>query len=157
MSNALKVTAPEGLPFVDFEREFDAPVEAVFNAHRDPALVAKWLGPDGYQIDMAEWDFRSGGTWNYVHRDAEGNTYEFRGMFHTVRENEFAIQTFEFLGYPDAVSIESMRFEDLGNGRSRLSGHAVYPTLEARDGMVASGMETGMREGYDRLEAIVTA
>jgi uncharacterized protein YndB with AHSA1/START domain len=78
MSNALKVTAPEGLPFVDFEREFDAPVEAVFNAHRDPALVAKWLGPDGYQIDMAEWDFRSGGTWSYVHRDPEGNAYEFR-------------------------------------------------------------------------------
>jgi uncharacterized protein YndB with AHSA1/START domain len=157
MSNALKVTAPEGLPFVDFEREFDAPVEAVFAAHRDPALVARWLGPDGYQIDMTEWDFRSGGTWNYVHRDPEGNTYEFRGMFHTVRENEFAIQTFEFLGYPDTVSIESMRFEDLGNGRSRLSGHAVYPTLEARDGMVASGMETGMREGYDRLEALAAA
>jgi uncharacterized protein YndB with AHSA1/START domain len=157
MSNALKVTAPEGLPFVDFEREFDAPVDAVFTAHRDPALVAKWLGPDGYQIDMTEWDFRSGGTWNYVHHDPEGNTYEFRGMFHTVRENEFAIQTFEFLGYPDAVSIESMRFEDLGNGRSRLSGHAVYPTLEARDGMVASGMETGMREGYDRLEALAAA
>jgi uncharacterized protein YndB with AHSA1/START domain len=157
MSNALKVTAPEGLPFVDFEREFDAPVEAVFNAHRDPALVAKWMGPDGYQIDMAEWDFRSGGTWSYVHRDPEGNAYEFRGMFHTVRENEFAIQTFEFLGYPDTVSIESMRFEDLGNGRSRLSGHAVYPTLEARDGMVASGMETGMREGYDRLVALAAA
>jgi hypothetical protein len=50
-----------------------------------------------------------------------------------------------------------MRFEDLGNGRSRLSGHAVYPTLEARDGMVASGMETGMREGYDRLEALAAA
>src|SRR5690606_13177265 len=72
-----------------------------------------------------------------------GQRVGFRGVFHTVRENEFAIQTFEFLGYPDTVSIESLRFEDLGNGRSRLSGHAVYPTLEARDGMVASGMETG--------------
>jgi uncharacterized protein YndB with AHSA1/START domain len=157
MSNALKVTAPEGLPFVDFEREFDAPVEAVFAAHRDPALVAQWSGPDGYVADVTEWDFRSGGNWSYVHRDPEGNAYGFRGVFHTVRENEFAIQTFEFLGYPDAVSIESMRFEDLGGGRTRLSGHAVYPTLEARDGMVASGMETGMREGYDRLEALVTA
>lgn len=158
MSNALKVTAPEGLPFVDFEREFDAPVSAVFAAHRDPALVAKWMGPDGYETVMTEWDFRSGGAWNYVQRDpGTGGEYAFRGTFHTVRENEFAIQTFEFLGYPDAVSIESMRFEDLGNGRTRLSGRAVYPTLEARDGMVASGMETGMSEGYDRLEALVTA
>jgi len=157
MSNALKVTAPEGLPFVDFEREFDAPVAAVFNAHRDPALVAQWMGPNGYEADMTEWDFRSGGNWSYVHRDPDGNEHAFRGVFHTVRENKFAIQTFEFLGYPDAVSIESMTFEDLGDGRTRLSGHAVYPTVEARDGMVASGMERGMREGYDRLESLAQA
>jgi uncharacterized protein YndB with AHSA1/START domain len=49
-----------------------------------------------------------------------------------------------------------MTFEDLGDGRTRLSGHAVYPTLEARDGMVASGMENGMREGYEQLEELVT-
>jgi uncharacterized protein YndB with AHSA1/START domain len=157
MSNALKVTAPEGLPFVDFEREFDAPVEAVFAAHRDPELVAQWSGPDGYVADIAEWDFRSGGNWSYVQRDPDGNEYGFRGVFHTVRENEFAIQTFEFLGFPDAVSIESLRFERLDGGRTRLSGHAVYPTLEARDGMVASGMERGMREGYDRMEALVAS
>ncbi|QNO37569.1 SRPBCC family protein [Protaetiibacter sp. SSC-01] len=157
MSNALTVTAPEGLPYIDFEREFDAPVARVFAAHRDPALVAQWSGPDGYVADMKEWDFRSGGTWHYVHRDPEGNEYGFRGTFHTVRENEYAVQTFEFLGFPDVVSIESLTFEDLGDGRTRLRGHAVYPTLQARDGMVASGMETGMSEGYDRLEAIVTA
>ena len=156
MSNTLKVTAPEGVPFVDFEREFDAPVDAVFRAHQDPALVAQWMGPDGYEAEMKEWDFRTGGAWNYVHRDPEGNAYEFRGTFHTVRENEFAIQTFEFLGFPDVVSIESMTFTDLGDGRTRLTGHAVYPTQEARDGMVSSGMETGMSEGYDRLEKIVT-
>lgn len=154
MSNALKVTAPEGLPFVDFEREFDAPVSAVFNAHRDPALVAQWMGPDGYVSDMKEWDFRTGGAWHYVQHDPTGGDYEFRGTFHTVRENEFAIQTFEFLGFPDVVSIESMTFTDLGDGRTRLSGRAVYPTLEARDGMVSSGMERGMSEGYDRLERI---
>lgn len=155
MSNALTVTAPEGLPFVDFEREFDAPVAAVFAAHADPALVAQWNGPDGYTADISEWDFTTGGRWHMSHVDPEGNRYEFRGTFHTVRENEFAIQTFEFLGFPDVVSIESMTFTDLGDGRTRLSGHAVYPSLEARDGMVSSGMETGMREGYDRLEKIV--
>lgn len=157
MSNALKVTAPAGLPFVDIEREFDAPVAAVFAAHRDPALVAQWQGPDGYEADMRQWDFRSGGAWHYVQRDPEGNEYEFRGTFHTVRENEIAIQTFEWLGAPDAVSIETMRFADLGGGRSRISGRAVYPSVEARDAMVEHGMETGMREGYDRLEGLVAS
>jgi len=155
MSNELKVTAPEGTPFVDFEREFDAPVAAVFNAHRDPALVAQWLGPGGYEVDMAEWDFRTGGAWHYIHRGPDGDAYEFRGSFHSVRENEFAVQTFEFLGFPDVVSMDIMHFVDLGGGRSKLVGHSVFPTQEARDGMVESGMEGGMAEGYDKLDALL--
>ena len=158
MSNELTISAPEGLPFVDFAREFDAPVERVFLAHKDPELVVKWNGPRGYEMDLPEYDFTTGGRYRYVHRDPQGNEYGFRGVFHTVRENEFAVQTFEFEGVPDAVSIEFITFERLEGGRTRLTGHAVYPSLEARDGMVASGMEHGMRDGYQKLEeAIATA
>jgi uncharacterized protein YndB with AHSA1/START domain len=157
MSNALRVTAPEGLPFVEFVREFDAPVETVFRAHKDPDLYKRWVGPRGYEMDLQEYDFSTGGGYRYVHKDGQGGEYAFRGVFHVVRDNDFAIQTFEFEGYPDVVSIESMKFEDLGNGRTRLSGKAVYPTLEARDGMVSSGMEKGMTDGYDQLEELVTS
>ncbi|WP_019136453.1 SRPBCC family protein [Cellulomonas massiliensis] len=154
MSNPVQIEAPEGVPFIDITREFDAPVAAVFAAHRDPALVARWMGPDGYETDMRAWDFRSGGSWEFAQTGAEQETYVFRGTFHTVRENELAIQTFEFLGFPDVVSVETLRFEDLG-GRTRLRTHAVYPSLEARDGMVSSGMETGLTQGYARLDTIV--
>jgi len=149
------ISAPEGLPFVDIEREFDAPVAAVFNAHRDPELVRQWLGPHGYEMTIDRWDFVPQGGYRYVHTNPEGESYAFNGTFHTVRENEFAVQTFEYEGYPDVVSIESMTFEDLGDGRTRLRGHSVFPTVEARDGMVASGMETGVREGYERLDEIL--
>ncbi|MDV3223036.1 SRPBCC family protein [Intrasporangium sp.] len=155
MSKQLTITVPEGLPFIDFEREFDAPVDAVFAAHRDPDLYKQWLGPDGYEMVLDEHDFTTGGRYRYVHRDPQGEEYAFRGVFHVVRDNEFAIQTFEFEGFPDVVSIESLTFEDLGDGRCRLRGHAVYPSIEARDGMAASGMEKGMRDGYDRLERLV--
>jgi len=154
-TNPVTITAPEGLPFIDIEREFDAPVAAVFNAHRDPALVKQWLGPNGYEMTIDRWDFVPQGGYRYVHTNPEGESYAFNGTFHSVRENEFAVQTFEFEGYPDVVSIESMTFEDLGDGRTRLRGHAVYPTVEARDGMVASGMERGVREGFERLDAIL--
>ncbi len=77
------------------------------------------------------------------------------GLFHTVRDNEFAIQTFEFDGYPDVVCIEFATFEDLGNGRTRLHGHAVHPSQDARDGMAASGMEAGMSEEYERLDELL--
>ena len=155
MTNALTVTAPEGVPFIEFTREFDAPVAAVFRAHKEPDLIKQWLGPNGYEMDIERYDFSTGGGYRYIHRDDKGGEYAFNGVFHVVRDNEFAIQTFEFEGFPDIVSIESLRFEDLGDGRTRLRGHSVYPTVEARDGMVASNMEAGMTEGYERLDAVV--
>lgn len=155
MSNSLKITAPEGLPVIEFEREFDAPVAAVFEAHRDPELVKRWLGPRDYQMDIEHYDFRTGGRYRYLHTDGQGGEYAFNGVFHVVRENELAIQTFEFEGFPDVVSIETLSFEDLGDGRTRLRGRSVYPSLEARDGMVTSGMETGMSQGYEQLDEIV--
>lgn len=152
--NAVTITAPEGLPFVDIQREFEAPVEAVYTAHADPDLVARWLGPDGLEMDIEEWDLRSGGRYRYVHRDASA-AYGFTGMFHVARPGEIIIQTFEFDGWPDVVSIETLRFERLDGDRTRLSIHAVYPSLEARDGMVASGQAVGVTEGYARLDGVL--
>ena len=157
MNNPLKLTVPEGLPFIDYEREFDFPVADVFRAHKEPDLITQWLGPRGMKMEMDHYDFRSGGTYRYIHTGTEGIPYEFKGVFHTVRENEFALQTFEFGGYPDVVSLEYMTFEDLGGGRCRLRGHSVYPSLEARDGMAQSGMEGGMTEGYGRLDELLNA
>lgn len=156
-THPVTISAPEGLPFIDIEREFDAPVAAVFNAHRDPELVKQWLGPNGYEMTIERWDFVPQGGYRYVHTNPEGEAFAFNGTFHSVRENEFAVQTFEFEAWPDVVSIESLTFEDLGDGRTRLHAHSVYPSVEARDGMVASGMETGLREGYERLDALVAA
>jgi uncharacterized protein YndB with AHSA1/START domain len=157
MTNPVTITAPEGLPFIDIEREFNAPVTAVFRAHAEPDLIKQWLGPNGYEMDIDHYDFTSGGGYRYVHRNPEGQEFAFNGVFHVVRENDFAIQTFEFEGFPDVVSIESLTFEDLGNGRTRLRAHAVYPTLEARDGMVASNMEVGVVEGYERLDKVAAS
>ncbi len=155
MTNPLHLDVPAGVPWIDFTREFDAPVAAVFDAHRDPAKVVRWLGPRGYEMVAERWDFVSGGGYRYVHRDPSGNEYWFRGCFHTVRENEFALQTFEFEGMPDEVALEFMTFEDLGDGRTRLRGRSIGRTVEGRDAMVSSGMETGMAEGYAKLDELL--
>ena len=123
---------------------------------RTPERVAKslaWL-TRGYEMDVEEYDFRTGGRYRYTHRDGAAE-YRFNGVFHVVRDNEFAIQTFEFEGVPDVVSIESVTFEPLEGGRTRVRAHAVYPTVEARDGMVASGMERGVIEGYEQLDEVL--
>ncbi|ASN40355.1 SRPBCC family protein [Paeniglutamicibacter terrestris] len=154
MSNALNVTIPEGAPFIEFTREFDFPVAAVFEAHRNPEIVAQWLGPDDMKIEVDHYDFRTGGSYKYTHTDHTGS-YGFSGVFHKVRENEFALQTFEFDGFPDVVAMDYMHFETLADNRCRLVGHSVYPSQEARDGMVASGMEVGLSQGYQRLDALL--
>ena len=156
MNNTLTVTAPQGLPIVETVREFDFPAAALVRAHTEPGLVKQWLGPRGYEMTIEEWDYVSGGRYRYIHRDPQGNDWAFHGVFHTVRD-DFAIQTFEFEGVPDVVSLDTMRIEDLGDGRSRLRGHSVFPSLEARDGMVDNGMETGMSEGYERLDELLAA
>lgn len=157
MTHPVTITAPEGATSIDVEREFDAPVEAVFRAHRDPELYAAWVGPRGYQMDLQEYDFRTGGRYRFLHRDGEGKEFAFRGVFHTVRENELAVQTFEYEDWPDTVSLESLTFERLEDGRSRLRGHSVYPNVEARDAMIASGMERGVTEGYEQLDEVLAA
>jgi len=155
MTNALTVTAPEGLPYIDTEREFDAAVDAVFRAHKDADLLKQWMGPDGYEMEIERHDFVTQGGYRFKHRNPEGAEFGFNGVFHTVRDNDFAIQTFEYDGAPDQVSIEFLTFTDLGGGRTRLSAHAVYPSVETRDAMVSSGMEKGMVEGYDKLERLL--
>ena len=153
MSNSLHLDVPAGVPWIDFTREFDAPVAAVFDAHRDPEKVKQWLGPNGYEmdIDAVGLHHRRGLPLHPPH--ATHGDFGFRGVFHIVRDNEFALQTFEFDGAPDVVALESMWFDDLGDGRTRLRGRSIGRTVEGRDAMVESGMEVGMAQGYERLEA----
>lgn len=153
--NALTVTAPEGTPFIETTREFDAPVAAVFAAHRDPEVVRRWLGPDGYVTELPVWEFRTGGRYQFVQRNPAGEEFRFNGVRHRVEDDRRIVQTFEFEGFPDVVSLETLEFVDLGGGRTRLVGRSVFPTVQARDGMVASGMERGMSEGFARLDAIL--
>jgi Uncharacterized conserved protein len=155
MTNPTTITAAEGLPYIDIVREFDAPVEAVYRAHTDPELVKQWLGPRGYEMDVEAYDVRTGGHYRYIHRNPEGDTFAFRGSFHSATENKQIIQTFEYEGVPGVASIETLELEDLGNGRTRTRVHAVYPSLEARDGMIQSGMEHGVTEGYERLDELL--
>lgn len=126
--SALQVIVVPNLPFIEFSRDFDALVSAVYRAHADLDLVQQWLGPTGYTTEIDHWHLRTGGSYRFTHIDPDGERFEFRGVFHEAGPNDFIIQTFEYGGYPDVVSIETVRFIDLGNGCMRLIGHSTYPT-----------------------------
>lgn len=148
------LTAEAGSLRVDVTREFAAPRELVYWAYTDPELLVRWLGPRQLSMTVEQWDLRHGGAWRYVSRDPDGNVFAFRGVFHGEPAMDRLIQTFEFEGFPGHVSLGTASFDDIG-GATRVRIETVFQSLSARDGMLASGMEAGMNEGWDRLDALV--
>ncbi|MDQ3981029.1 MAG: SRPBCC family protein [Actinomycetota bacterium] len=149
-----QITADPNVPLIRIVREFDAPPEKVFRAHTDPELVVQWLGPRNTQMRIDHYDCRTGGSYRYVHT-SDGNEYGFHGCFHEVRPSELIIQTFTFEGDPDGVALERLVLEDLGNGRTRLTATSLVESFEGRDAVLASGMEYGIRESYERLDDLL--
>lgn len=142
------------VPLVRITRDFEAPPEKVFRAHTDPDLVTKWLGPRSLQMRVGHFECRTGGSYRYKHvRGTE--EFGFHGSFHEVRPSELIVQTFTFDGQPDEVALERIVFTDLGDGRTRLTSTSLVDSFAARDAFVASGMEVGIREGYERLDEVL--
>ena len=150
-----QIEADPKLPTVRITREFDAPPDKVFRAWTEPELVARWLGPRSITTRIDKWDARTGGCYRYVaERDGE-EIASFYGSFHEVRPNERLVQTFTWEGMPDGVSLDTMTFEDLGNGRTRIVGLSDVDSMEARNAIMASGMDVGVQEGYQKLDELL--
>lgn len=149
-----RIDVPAGVPFIDIEREFDAPRDLVFKAWTDPELLVQWLGPSKYKMTIEEYEPRDGGRWRYVHSDDAGNSFGFHGVFHGDQTPDGMLQTFEFEGWPGHVSLESLVLEER-DGKTLVRNHSVYQTIEDRDAMVESGMESGLNEGFDRLDELL--
>jgi uncharacterized protein YndB with AHSA1/START domain len=149
-----QIDAPAGVPFIDIEREFDAPRDLVFRAYTDPEMLVQWLGPRKYKMTIESWEPRDGGKWRFIHSDDDGNAYGFHGVFHGEQTPDGMLQTFEFEGAPGHVSLEKLVLEER-DGKTTVRNHAVYQSIEARDAMIDSGMESGMNDGFDRLDDLL--
>ena len=155
MTNKRTVTAQTGQQTIEWRREFEAPAAAVFEAHTDAELVARWTGPRGTEVKMRHFDARTGGSWSYVVA-GKGGEWAFHGSFHEVTAPSRLVQTFEFDGDPGHPNLEVLTFTDLDDGRSRLDGHSVFVTVEDRD-LMLSGMDGGLDENFERLDELFAA
>ena len=149
------IEADADLPTVRIVRDFDAPVDRVYRAHVDPELVKQWLGPRSIDMEITTWDMRTGGEYRYTALRGGEAVAHFYGSVHRVWENQRIVQTFGFEEMPEAVSLDTAEFVDLGDGRTRLELLSVVYSMEARDGMLASGMESGVKEGFDALDELL--
>ncbi|WFE27539.1 SRPBCC family protein [Solwaraspora sp. WMMD791] len=152
-----RIEADPNLPTIRIIRDFAAPRARVFRAWIDPDLATRWVGPASVQMTIEHWQGHTGGSYRYTHwRDGE-RLAGFYGSFHEVRPDERLVQTFTYDGVPDGVSLETATFEDLPDGGTRVTVLAVVENMIARDQMLASGMEHGIREGYATLDDLLAA
>jgi uncharacterized protein YndB with AHSA1/START domain len=156
MANKTEVIAEPGKQELFIKREFDAPRELVFKAHVDADLYIKWVGPRDLKMTIEKFEMRDGGSYRFTH-ERDGHKYAFHGVTHEVLAPERIIGTFEFDGLPERghVILGTTKFEQLPGGRTRLVHQSVFQSVSDRDGMIQSGMERGVNEGYEKLDQLL--
>ncbi|GAB89430.1 SRPBCC family protein [Gordonia rhizosphera] len=149
------IEADREVPIIRITRDFRATPAQLMKAHTDPELFVRWVGPDSISSRIVDWDARDGGSWRYVSSRGD-EEFGFRGCFHTVSDEKI-VQTFTFEGMPDHVALETLWFTDLGDGMTRLHAQSLCDSFADRDGWLASGMETGVNEGYAKLDGLLSS
>lgn len=138
---------------IKHSREFNAPAALVQRAHTDPELFRRWMGPRGTTVRLDRFDATTGGAFRYEVQAPNGGRWAFRGSYHEVGDGVI-VHTWEFVDDPGAT-LESLRFFDLPGGRSVLQINSTYTSKEACDAMLASGLDSGMDEDFERLDDVL--
>lgn len=138
------------------ERVFDAPRELLWKAHTDKEIIGKWWGPRKYETIVDTYEPHVGGKWKMIHTD-NGEEHVFYGDFTEIVEPEKISWTFTYAPYPDSVINETITFTEVEDGKTKLMTVSHYPSIQALEGMLGSGMEEGANETWDRLEEVITS
>lgn len=148
----LKVTVPENSQNILGTVTINAPLEKVFEAYTKEELFASWWF-GGNQMKVYRFDCQDGGSWHITGQSEDGREDEFIGCFHEVAQNQRIVQTFEYLGMPERghVFLEKSEFAAIDERTTEIRTHSTAMSQEERDGMVASGMESGWRQSVEAL------
>ena len=153
-SGTLKVEA-RGEREIVMTRVFDAPRELVFDALTKPELLKRWFGPHGWTLAECEVDLRVGGAWRFFSRGPGGHTMGMRGVYREIVRPERVVYTESFDDWADAGAALITATLAEHDGRTTLTCVSLAPTREVRDAVLASGMEHGAAETYDRLADVL--
>lgn len=151
----LRMEVPANESVITMSRTFDAPPRLVWRALSEPRHLVRWFGPHRHANRVLEFDFRVGGKWRIETTTAEGVVLVFHGEFRDIREPMTITQTFGVEGmFGGGFSIDTVTLEEHG-GRTIYRATSRLPDLAARAAMLASGMESGVREGFERLDGML--
>jgi len=157
-AGALKVVA-RGDREIVMTRAFDAPRSLVFDAWTKPDLLKRWLlGPPGWVMVVCEVDLRVSGAYRFVwRRDRDGHEMGMGGIYREVVRPERLVATekFDEAWYPGEAVVSTVLIEQ--GGKTVVTSTMIYESREARDGVLKSGMESGVAASYDRLAELLAA
>ena len=159
MANAVNISTPTDLEIL-ITRSFNAPRDLVWEAMSRPELIKQWLfGPPGWTMTVCDDDLRVGGQFKWAWSGPDGMEMALHGVYRDVTPPERIVRTEMFDFGCEAQSGEQLATMVLTEifATTKLTLTVVYPSKEARDGALASGMEKGVAAGYDRLEEILAA
>ena len=151
MALKTKINAEDGKQELLITRNFDLPLELLFKAHAEPAIVEQWMGTKVLKLES-----KKHGSWQFETTDPKGNKYGFNGVIHEFSANRKITRTFEMGNAPFGVQLEFLEFEQLTGETSKLTMHIVYESVAYRDQMLKLPFAQGMNMAHNRLQDIVS-
>jgi uncharacterized protein YndB with AHSA1/START domain len=154
-TGTLEVTTPTDREIV-MMRVFDAPRRLVFEAWTNPKHVPHWmLGPEGWTMPVCEIDLRPGGAWHFVWRHSNGAEMPMHGVYREITPPGRLVSTESWGGdWPETLNTLVLTEED---GRTTITNTVLYPSKEARDAALKTGMKEGAAASFERLAKLLAS
>ena len=157
MEHKTKVTAEEGKQEMTITREFDLPVELLFKAYEEPALVEEWMSNPYTTMKLLKYESKKHGSYQYESSDSQGNVvFRANGAIHDFIPGKKIIRTFEMENTPFGVQMEIYEFEKLTDDTSKLTMHTIYESLVQRDQILKLPFAQGISMAHDRIQEIMS-
>lgn len=145
-----KIHAEDGKQELVITREFDLPLELLFQAYVEPSIVEQWMGTKVLKLENGRH-----GSYQFETTDPMGNKHGFNGTIHEFVPNQKITRTFEMEHTPFAVQLEFLEFEQLTERSSKLTMHIVYRSVALRDQMLQLPFAKGINMAHNRLQEIM--
>jgi uncharacterized protein YndB with AHSA1/START domain len=145
-----KIHAEDGKQELIITREFELPLELLFKAYEDAAIVEQWMGTKVVKLEN-----KKHGSYQFVTTDPKGNKHGFNGVIHEFVPNKKITRTFEMENAPFEVQLEFLEFEQINEDTSKLTMHIIYRSVEQRDQMLQLPFKQGINMAHNRLQEIL--
>lgn len=151
-SGTAEVTLPTDTQ-IRVVRAFDAPRALVWRAYTTPELVRRWWAGRRGEVTSVEIDLRVGGRWRYVMVATGGFEVAFHGEYREIAAPQRLVTTEVYEGAQGDAALVTTTFNE-ADGRTTLEQVMEVASRDVRDAILATGMEGGMQEAFDALEAV---